>query len=234
MQAFSAVDGLVAPLDRNDVDTDALIPKQFLKSISKTGLGRYLFDEWRYLDHGAIGQDCSQRPLKPDFILNQPRYAGSQILLSRNNFGCGSSREHAVWALGEYGFRVIVASSFADIFYANCFKNGLLPVVLDAAVIDNEIKATEVSPGYRMQVDLASQSVTTHSGEVFSFAIDPHRKQCLLEGLDDIALTLQEAAKIHAYEKARSSQEPWLFVTHALQDSASPAPVTPLSNSLEP
>lgn len=233
MQAFSAIDGLVAPLDRNDVDTDALIPKQFLKSISKTGLGPYLFDEWRYLDRGAIGQDCSQRPLKPDFMLNQPRYAGSQILLSRDNFGCGSSREHAVWALDEYGFRVIIASSFADIFYANCFKNGLLPLVLDAAIIDQEIKAVEASPGYRMQVDLALQRVTTQSGGVFSFAIDPHRKQCLLEGLDDIALTLQQAAKIHAYEQVRRSQEPWLFASDAPRNSAGLAPVTPLSNSLE-
>ena len=215
MQAFSSLDALVAPLDRNDVDTDALIPKQFLKSISRTGLGPFLFDDWRYLDRGELGQDSSSRPLEPDFVMNQPRYAGCQILLARDNFGCGSSREHAVWALGEYGFRVVIASGFADIFYANCFKNGLLPLVLDASVINSQLKAVQATPGYRLQVDLATQTVTTSGGDVFSFAIDSHRKQCLLEGLDDIGLTLQAADQIRAYEQVRRSQEPWLFGSHA-------------------
>ena len=211
MQAFTSLDALVAPLDRNDVDTDALIPKQFLKSISRTGLGPFLFDDWRYLDRGELSQDCSCRPLAPDFVLNQPRYAGSQILLARDNFGCGSSREHAVWALDEYGFRVVIAASFADIFYGNCLKNGLLPLVLESSVIDSQLKAVQATPGYRLQVDLAAQTVVTPGGEVFSFVIDQHRKQCLLEGLDDIGLTLQAADRIRAYEQVRRSQEPWLF-----------------------
>ncbi len=211
MQAFTPLDALVAPIDRNDVDTDALIPKQFLKSISRTGLGRFLFDDWRYLDRGELGQDCSSRPLAPDFVLNQPRYAGAQILLARDNFGCGSSREHAVWALDEYGFRVVIASSFADIFYGNCLKNGVLPIVLAAPVIDRQLAAVQTTPGYRLRVNLAAQTVTTPDDEVFSFAIDSHRKQCLLEGLDDIGLTLQAADRIRAYELVRRSQEPWLF-----------------------
>ncbi len=211
MQAFTSLAALVAPLDRNDVDTDALIPKQFLKSISRTGLGPFLFDDWRYLDRGELGQNCSGRPLAPDFVLNQPRYAGCQILLARDNFGCGSSREHAVWALDEYGFRVVIAASFADIFYGNCLKNGLLPLVLEAPVIDRLFATVQATPGYRLKVDLAAQTVVTPGGEVFSFAIDPHRKQCLLEGLDDIGLTLQAADRIRAYEQVRRSQEPWLF-----------------------
>lgn len=211
MQAFTSLDALVAPLDRNDVDTDALIPKQFLKSISRTGLGPFLFDDWRYLDRGELGQDCGGRPLAMDFMLNQPRYAGSQILLARDNFGCGSSREHAVWALDEYGFRVVIAASFADIFYGNCLKNGVLPLVLEAPVIDSLFAAVQARPGYRLKVDLAAQTVVTPDGEVFPFAIDPHRKQCLLEGLDDIALTLRAADQIRSYEQVRRSQEPWLF-----------------------
>ena len=211
MQAFTSLDALVAPLDRNDVDTDALIPKQFLKSISRTGLGRFLFDDWRYLDRGELGQDCGGRPMAPDFVLNQPRYAGARILLARDNFGCGSSREHAVWALGEYGFRVVIAASFADIFYGNCLNNGLLPLTLEASVIDRLFAMVQATPGYRLKVDLAEQAVVTPDGEVFPFSIDPHRKQCLLEGLDDIGLTLQAADRIGAYEQVRRSQEPWLF-----------------------
>lgn len=213
MQPFTLLNGLVAPLDRNDVDTDALIPKQFLKSIFRTGLGPFLFDDWRYLDRGELGQDCSRRPLAPGFVLNQPRYAGARILLSRDNFGCGSSREHAVWALDEYGFRVVIASSFADIFYGNCLKNGVLPVVLPAPVIDRQLAAVQTTPGYRLRVDLAAQTVTAPDGEVFTFAIDLHRKRCLLEGLDDIGLTLQAADRIRAYEKIRRGQEPWLFAS---------------------
>ncbi len=211
MQAFTTIEALAAPLDRSDVDTDALIPKQFLKSISRTGLGPFLFDDWRYLDRGELGQDCSKRPLNPEFVLNQPRYAGCQILLARANFGCGSSREHAVWALAEYGFRIIIAPSFADIFYGNCLKNGLLPMVLDASVIDSEFDAVRTMPNYRMRVDLATQTVATARGGIFHFEIDPHRKHCLLEGLDDIGLTLQAAQQIRAYEQVRRSQEPWLF-----------------------
>ena len=191
-----------------NVDTDALVPKQFLKSISRTGLGPFLFDDWRYLDRGEIGQDCGSRPLEPGFVLNQPRYAGSQILLARDNFGCGSSREHAVWALTEYGFRAVIASSFADIFYSNCLKNGVLPLVLETPVIDSQLKAVQATPGYRLQVDLAAQTVTTPDGDVFPFAIDAHRKQCLLEGLDDIGLTLQAADQIRAYEQIRRARNP--------------------------
>jgi 3-isopropylmalate/(R)-2-methylmalate dehydratase small subunit len=218
MQAFTSLEALVAPLDRSDVDTDALIPKQFLKSISRTGFGPFLFDDWRYLDRGDLGQDCSQRALNPEFVLNQPRYAGCQILLTRANFGCGSSREHAVWALAEYGFRIVIASSFADIFYGNCLKNGLLPVVLDASEIDSEFNAVQTIPNYRMQVDLPTQTLVTARGQIFHFDIDPHRKHCLLEGLDDIELTLQAAQQIRFYEQVRRSQEPWLFdsgVSHA-------------------
>ena len=211
MRAFTPLEGLVVPLDRSNVDTDALVPKQFLKSISRRGLGPFLFDEWRYLDRGALGQDCSRRPLNPVFALNQPRYAGSQILLSRENFGCGSSREHAVWALDEYGFRVVIASSFADIFFGNCFKNGLLPVVLPVRVVDALLDAVESSPGYTLRVDLLSQTVTTPAAEVFWFEVDAYRKQCLLEGLDDIGQTLKDATLISAYEARRRVHEPWLF-----------------------
>ncbi|MEJ5209919.1 MAG: 3-isopropylmalate dehydratase small subunit [Burkholderiales bacterium] len=211
MEPFVRLNGLVAPLDRANVDTDAIIPKQFLKSIKRTGFGPNLFDEWRYLDHGEPGMDNSKRPLNPDFVLNQPRYQGAQILLARENFGCGSSREHAPWALLDYGFRAIIAPSFADIFYNNCFKNGLLPIVLDAAVVDQLFRETEAQEGYRLDIDLAAQTVTTPSGQVFSFEVDEFRKYCLLNGLDDIGLTLRHVDKIRAYEERRRIEAPWLF-----------------------
>ena len=211
MQAFTTLTALVAPLERDNVDTDAIIPKQFLKSIHRTGFGAYLFDEWRYLDHGEPGQDCSNRPLNPDFVLNQPRYHGAEILLTGKNFGCGSSREHAPWALLDYGFRVIIASSFADIFYNNCFKNGILPIVLADNVLDSLFKAVEETPNYQLTIDLAAQTVTTPSGEVLKFAIEAFRKESLLKGLDEIGLTLQYADEIRAYEKRRREETPWLF-----------------------
>lgn len=211
MEPFVRLNGLVAPLDRANVDTDAIIPKQFLKSIKRTGFGPNLFDEWRYLDHGEPGMDNSKRPLNPDFVLNQPRYQGAQILLARENFGCGSSREHAPWALLDYGFRAIIAPSFADIFYNNCFKNGLLPIVLDAAVVDQLFRETEAQEGYRLDIDLAAQTVTTPSGQVFRFEVDEFRKYCLLNGLDDIGLTLRHVDKIRAYEERRRIEAPWLF-----------------------
>lgn len=212
MRAFTLLNGLVAPLDRANVDTDAIIPKQFLKSIKRTGFGQNLFDEWRYLDHGEPGQDASNRPKNPDFVLNQPRYLGAQVLLARDNFGCGSSREHAPWALEDFGLRALIASSFADIFYNNCFKNGLLPIVLDAAIVDQLFRETEATPGYILRVDLERQTVTTPGGESFGFDVDAHRKHCLLNGLDDIGLTLQQADKIQAYEERRKVEAPWLFV----------------------
>ncbi|HEB98214.1 MAG TPA: 3-isopropylmalate dehydratase small subunit [Thiotrichales bacterium] len=211
MRKFETFTGLVAPLDRPNVDTDAIIPKQFLKSIKRTGFGPNLFDEWRYLDRGEPGQDNSKRPLNPDFVLNQPRYQGAEILLARENFGCGSSREHAVWALTDYGFRVVIAPSFADIFYNNSFKNGLLPIALEADVVDRLFRETEASEGYRLTVDLEKQQITTPGGEVIGFEIDPFRKHCLLEGLDDIGLTLQHADEIRAYEARRREEAPWLF-----------------------
>jgi 3-isopropylmalate dehydratase small subunit len=211
MDPFTVLDGLVAPLDRANVDTDAIIPKQFLKSIRRTGFGPYMFDEWRYLDHGEPGMDCSRRPLNPDFVLNQPRYRGAQILLARENFGCGSSREHAPWALRDFGFRAVMAPSFADIFYGNCLKNGLLPVVLDAATVDGLFRQVDGTPGYRLVVDLPAQTVTTPSGESMHFDIDPFRKDCLLKGLDDIGLTLQHLDDITAYEERRRREAPWLF-----------------------
>ncbi len=211
MEPFTQLDGLAAPMDRANVDTDAIIPKQFLKSIQRSGFGPNLFDEWRYLDHGEPGRDNSQRPLNPDFVLNQPRYQGAQILLARENFGCGSSREHAPWALLDYGFRAVIAPSFADIFYTNCFKNGILPIVLDGKAVDQLFGESAVSEGYRLTVDLASQTVTTPSGERFAFAVDAFRKDCLLNGLDDIGLTLRHVDKIKAYEEKRRKSEPWLF-----------------------
>jgi 3-isopropylmalate/(R)-2-methylmalate dehydratase small subunit len=211
MDKFTRLDGLVAPLDRANVDTDAIIPKQFLKSIKRSGFGPNLFDEWRYLDHGEPGMDNSTRPLNPDFVLNQPRYKGAQILLARENFGCGSSREHAPWALLDYGFRAVIAPSFADIFFNNCFKNGILPFVLDADDVDRLFQETAAQEGYRLTVDLEAQTVTTPSGHVFSFEVDSFRKYCLLHGLDDIGLTLQNADKIRAYEKRRKVEAPWLF-----------------------
>ena len=211
MEKFTTLNGLVAPLNRSNVDTDAIIPKQFLKSIKRTGFGPNLFDEWRYLDHGEPGMDNSKRPLNTDFVLNQPRYQGASILLARANFGCGSSREHAPWALADYGFRVIIAPSFADIFFNNCFKNGILPLVLDEAVVDRLFDAVELQEGYRLQIDLQAQTLNTPSGEVIAFEVDPFRKHCLLNGLDDIGLTLQHVDAIRAYETRRREEAPWLF-----------------------
>ncbi len=203
--------GLVVPLDRPNVDTDAIIPKQYLKSIERTGFGVNLFDDWRYLDPGEPGMDHSQRRPNPDFILNQPRYHNASILLARENFGCGSSREHAPWALQDYGFRVIIAPSFADIFYNNCFKNGLLPVVLPAETVDRLFREVEAREGYRLTVDVGEQTLTTPDGEVIPFELDPFRKRCLMEGLDDIGLTLQHTDAIRAYEERRRREAPWLF-----------------------
>ncbi len=211
MKKFETFTGLVAPLDRPNVDTDAIIPKQFLKSIRRSGFGPNLFDEWRYLDRGEPGVDNSGRQPNPDFVLNQPRYQGAQILLARENFGCGSSREHAVWALTDYGFRVVIAPSFADIFFNNSFKNGLLPIVLPAATVDRLFREVEATPGYALAVDLEAQTITTPAGERIPFEVDPFRKHCLLEGLDDIGLTLQHADEIRAYEARRREQAPWLF-----------------------
>lgn len=211
MQPFTWTQGIVAPVDRANVDTDAIIPKQFLKSIKRTGFGPNLFDEWRYLDHGEPGQDCTHRPKNSDFVLNEPRYQGASILLARRNFGCGSSREHAPWALKDYGFQVLIAPSFAEIFYNNCTKNGLLPVVLDEEVVAQLFREVAASPGYMLEVDLPSQSVTTPSGEVLGFEIDAFRKQALLDGLDEIGLTLRHAAEIRAYEERRKREAPWLF-----------------------
>lgn len=211
MDAFTRIKGLAAPLDRSNVDTDQIIPKQFLKSIKRTGFGPNLFDEWRYLDHGEPGMDNSTRPVNPDFVLNQPRYRGASILLARDNFGCGSSREHAPWALLDYGFRVIIAPSFADIFYNNCFKNGILPVVIDANVVDSLFTQVETTPGYELQVDLESQTISLADGEQIHFDVDGFRKHCLLNGLDDIGLTLQYVDEIKAYESRRREQAPWLF-----------------------
>lgn len=204
--------GLVTPLDRANVDTDAIIPKQFLKSVKRTGFGPYLFDEWRYLDHGEPGMDCTNRPRNPDFVLNQQRYEGASILLARANFGCGSSREHAPWALLDFGFRVIIAPSFADIFYSNCFKNGILPVVLDESTVDRLFQQVYAEPGYSLTVDLHLQRVETPSAESFSFEVDAFRRRMLLEGLDEIGITLTEQAEaIRAYEQQRREQAPWLF-----------------------
>lgn len=211
MEKLIKVTGIVAPMDRSNVDTDAIIPKQFLKSIRRSGFGPNLFDEWRYLDHGEPGMDNSKRPLNPDFVLNQPRYQGAKILLARDNFGCGSSREHAPWALEDYGFRVIIAPSFADIFFNNCFKNGLLPIKLDGAIVDRLFKETAATEGYQLTVDLAAQTITTPGGEVIPFEVDAFRKHCLLNGLDDIGLTLQHVDAIKAYEERRRQEAPWLF-----------------------
>ena len=211
MNKFTLLDGLVAPLDRANVDTDAIIPKQFLKSIQRTGFGPNLFDEWRYLDHGEPGRDNGRRPLNPEFVLNQPRYAGASVLLTRKNFGCGSSREHAPWALEQYGFRAIVAPSFADIFFNNCYKNGLLPIVLPEAQIDYLFDQVRAFPGFRLAIDLARQLVGTPDGSTtWPFDIDSFRKYCLLNGLDDIGLTLQQADKIHAFEERHLADKPWL------------------------
>jgi 3-isopropylmalate/(R)-2-methylmalate dehydratase small subunit len=211
MQPFVKLEGLVAPLDRANVDTDAIIPKQFLKSIKRSGFGPNAFDEWRYLDHGEPGMDNSKRSLNPDFVLNQPRYQGASILLARENFGCGSSREHAPWALLDYGFRCIIAPSYADIFFNNCFKNGILPIVLDAAEVDTLFREVEANPGYQLLVDLEQQVVVSPSGQSFSFDVDAFRKHCLLNGLDDIGLTLQKVDQIKAFEARHKAAQPWLF-----------------------
>ncbi len=211
MKAFKQLNGIVVPLDRPNVDTDAIIPKQFLKSIHRSGFGPNLFDEWRYLDHGEPGMDNSKRPLNPEFVLNKKRYQGAEILLGRENFGCGSSREHAPWALEDYGIRAIIAPSFADIFYNNCFKNGLLPIRLDAEIVDRLFRETFESESYRLSVDLEKQLIETPSGEKIAFDVDSFRKHCLVEGLDDIGLTLIHKDEIRAYEKRRESVQPWLF-----------------------
>ena len=211
MRAFTQLDGLVAPLDRANVDTDAIIPKQFLKSIKRSGFGPNAFDEWRYLDRGEPGMDNSRRPLNADFVLNQPRYQGASILLTRDNFGCGSSREHAPWALEDYGFRALVGTTFADIFYNNSFKNGLLPIRLAAAEIDALFAQVAATPGYRLKIDLAAQTVTRPDGKALKFDIDPFRKECLLNGWDDIGLTLRHAEEIKAFEAKRRVEQPWLF-----------------------
>ena len=212
MDKFIREDGLVAPLDRANVDTDQIIPKQFLKSILRSGFGPNLFDEWRYLDEGQPGQDNSKRPLNKEFVLNQPRYQGASILLARRNFGCGSSREHAPWALLDFGFRAIIAPSFADIFFNNCFKNGVLPIVVSEEVADELFKAVAANEGYRLTVDLAEQKIIRPDGKAIDFEIDAFRKHCLLNGLDDIGLTLQDADAIREYEKARQQREPWVFI----------------------
>lgn len=211
MEKYTTEIGIVAPLDRSNVDTDLIIPKQFLKSIKRTGFGDNLFDELRYLDEGFLGQDINKRPKNPDFVLNQARYAGASILLARKNFGCGSSREHAPWALNEYGFRTVIAPSFADIFYNNCFKNGMLPVVLSESDVDDLFNECFANIGYQLTVDLENQKVISPSGKEYSFEVDAFRKHCLLNGLDDIGLTLQHADDIKAFEEKAKADRPWVF-----------------------
>ena len=213
MQKFNVHTGLVAPMDRENVDTDAIIPKQFLKSIRKTGFGPNLFDEWRYLDHGEPGQDPASRKPNPDFVLNQPRYKGASILLARKNFGCGSSREHAPWALDQYGFRAIIAPSYADIFFNNCFKNGLLPIVLTEAQVSALFDEALAFPGYQLTIDLERQVVVKPQGEEIAFDVQPFRKFCLTNGFDDIGLTLRQSDKIRAFEAERLATKPWLAHT---------------------
>ncbi|WP_302175849.1 3-isopropylmalate dehydratase small subunit [uncultured Hydrogenophaga sp.] len=213
MRAFQLHKGLVAPMDRDNVDTDAIIPKQFLKSIRKTGFGPNLFDEWRYLDKGEPGQDPAGRKPNPDFVLNQPRYAGASVLLARQNFGCGSSREHAPWAIEQFGFRALIAPSFADIFFNNCFKNGLLPIVLPEATVARLFDEVAAFPGYELTIDLERQVVVKPQGEEIPFEVQPFRKYCLLNGLDDIGLTLRHKDKIAAYEAQRLATKPWLAHT---------------------
>ena len=212
MEKFTRMEGLVAPLDRANVDTDAIIPKQFLKSIKRTGFGVNLFDAWRYTDRGEPGMDNARRPLNQEFVLNAPRYKGASVLLARKNFGCGSSREHAPWALGDYGFRVVIAPSFADIFYNNCFKNGLLPIVLTESQVDRLFHDVAAFPGFRLVVDLNAQTVGyADASQVFAFDVDPFRKHCLLNGFDDIGLTFQHVDEIRAFEAKRRHEQPWLF-----------------------
>lgn len=211
MEKFTVHQGLVVPLDRANVDTDAIIPKQYLKSIKRTGFGPTLFDDWRYTEPGEPGMDHSKRAVNQNFVINFPRYVGASILIARENFGCGSSREHAVWALDDYGIRAVIAPSFADIFFNNSFKSGLLPIYLDAASVDRLFKEVEANPGYQLTIDLAAQNVITPSGDKLAFEIDEFRKFCLLNGLDDIGLTLQHASDIQAYETKRKQTAPWLF-----------------------
>ena len=211
MEKFTVLKGLVAPMDRANVDTDAIIPKQFLKSINRTGFGPNLFDEWRYLDQGEPGMDNSKRPLNKDFVLNQPRFQGAQVLLARENFGCGSSREHAPWALLDYGFRCILAPSYADIFFNNCFKNGILPIVLGNDVMDKLFAECAANEGYMLTVDLPNQTITSSAGTTLKFDIDPPRKHVLVNGLDDIGMTLQHVDAIKAFEAQRKAERPWLF-----------------------
>ncbi|AVI63682.1 3-isopropylmalate dehydratase small subunit [Halomonas sp. GFAJ-1] len=211
MKKFERFEGVVAPLDRANVDTDLIIPKQFLKSIKRTGFGVNLFDELRYLDEGQPGQDCSQRPLNPDFVLNQSRYQGAEVLLARRNFGCGSSREHAPWALEDFGFKVVIAPSFADIFYNNAFKNGILLITLAEEEVDRLFAEAEAREGYQLDVDLENQRVITPSGEILEFEVDEFRKHCLLNGLDDIGITLQDEDAIRSFEEKHRQQRPWLF-----------------------
>lgn len=211
MKPFTTVTGLVAPMNRSNVDTDMIIPKQFLKSIKRSGFGPNLFDQLRYLDEGQPGMDSSQRPLNPEFVLNKSRYAGAEVLLTRKNFGCGSSREHAPWALDDYGFRAIIAPSFADIFYNNCFKNGLLPIVLSEDIVEALFQAVADSEGYRLTIDLENQQVITPEGKNYDFEVNSFRKHCLINGLDDIGLTLQDADAIRRYETRREQQTPWVF-----------------------
>jgi 3-isopropylmalate/(R)-2-methylmalate dehydratase small subunit len=212
MKAFTVHTGIVAPMDRANIDTDMIIPKQFLKSIKRSGFGPNLFDELRYLDEGQPDADNSGRPLNPDFVLNQSRFAGASVLLARENFGCGSSREHAPWALEDFGFRTIIAPSYADIFYNNCFKNGLLPIIADEAVVDDLFRAVAANDGFQLTIDLEKQQVLNVAGEVvLAFDVDPFRQHCLLNGLDDIGLTLQDADDIRAYEDKRRQSAPWLF-----------------------
>lgn len=215
LKPFVVHEGLVMPLDRPNVDTDAIIPKQYLKSIKRTGFGEYLFDDWRYLDQGDLDTELSSRRQNPDFVLNQSRYAGASVLLARDNFGCGSSREHAVWALENYGFRVVIAPSYADIFFNNSFKNGVLPIVLDAEVVDSLFTACAAQAGYRLEIDLPAQEIRRPDGEPIGFDIDPARKAPLVAGLDEIGLTLQHAEKIKAYELRRRAEAPWLFQKNA-------------------
>jgi len=211
MKSFTVLQGIVAPMDRANVDTDLIIPKQFLKSIKRSGFGPYLFDEVRYLDQGEPGQDCTNRPINVDFALNQARYKDAAVLLARENFGCGSSREHAPWALEDFGFHCIIAPSFADIFFNNCFKNGILPIELDANVVDGLFAEMYANEGYSMTVDLATQTIETSLGETINFEVDEFRKHCLFNGLDDIALTLKSADAIRAYEQGWREKSPWLF-----------------------
>jgi 3-isopropylmalate/(R)-2-methylmalate dehydratase small subunit len=211
MEKFTVLDGIVAPMDRANVDTDAIIPKQFLKSIKRSGFGPNLFDELRYMDHGEPGMDNAKRPLNPNFVLNQPRYKGASVLLARKNFGCGSSREHAPWALQDFGFRALIAPSFADIFFNNCYKNGVLPIVLPEGEVDEMFSQVTGFPGYRVRIDLQAQTVSRPDGRLSRFDIDPFRKYCMLNGLDEIGLTLKQSDKIHLFEERHRVEQPWLF-----------------------